>query len=201
VPGTTGIFIWATIVTNFLEDDPKVWFHILRSREEGDDIEGMDNLFSLYTTVIRTSFGQILKWEVQEIVSVVDAMIFAKQPLSDNVLVMLSGVKIGNSDIMSLIQKGLISVIDSGPILCFHHHSFEDFLLSGFFLQELPRFFVVQDQDYHEHQLTMLCLKTLVSSKLHFNICNLESLTTKNVNIQPTVKFIISPLISYSSLF
>jgi len=128
-------------------------------------------------------------------------MIFAKQPLSDNVLVMLSGVKIGNSDIMSLIQKGLISVIDSGPILCFHHHSFEDFLLSGFFLQELPRFFVVQDQDYHEHQLTMLCLKTLVSSKLHFNICNLESLTTKNVNIQPTVKFIISPLISYSSLF
>ena len=61
MPGTTGIFIWATIVTNFLEDDPKVWFHILRSREEGDDIEGMDNLFSLYTTVIRTSFGQILK--------------------------------------------------------------------------------------------------------------------------------------------
>jgi len=113
----------------------------------------------------------------------VGAMIFAKQLLSDNVLVMLSGVKIGNSDIMSLIQKDLISVIDSGPILCFYHCSFEDFLLSGFFLQELPRFFAVQDQDYYEHQLAMLCLKTLVSSKLYFNICNLESLTTKNVDI------------------
>ena len=128
-------------------------------------------------------------------------MIFAKQPLSDNVLVMLSGVKIGNSDIMSLIQKGLISVIDSGPILCFHHHSFEDFLLSGFFLQELPRFSAVQDRDHHERQLSVLCLKTLVSSKLHFNMVNLESSVTKNVDIQPTVKSIISPLISYSSLF
>jgi len=30
---------------------------------------------------------------------------------------------------------------------------------------------------------------------------NLESSTTKNVDIQPTVKSVISPLISYSSLF
>jgi len=61
VPSTTGIFIWATTVTNFLEDDPKAQFYILRSREEGDNIKGIDNLFSLYTTVIRASFRQILK--------------------------------------------------------------------------------------------------------------------------------------------
>ena len=201
MPGAAGIFIWATTVANFLEDDPKAWFHILRSREGGDDIEGMDDLFSLYTTVVRASFGQISKQEVRGIISVMGAMIFAKQPLSDNVLVMLPGVKIGNSDVMPLIRKGLASVIDSGSILRFHHCSFEDFLLSGFFLQELPRFSAVQDQDYHEHQLAVLCLKTLVSSKLHFNMCNLESSTIKNVDIQSTVRSIISPLISYSSLF
>ena len=200
MPGAAGIFIWATTVANFLEDDPKARFHILRSREGGDDIEGMDDLFSLYTTVVRASFGQISKQEVRGIISVMGAMIFAKQPLSDNVLVMLPGVKIGNSDVMPLIRKGLASVIDSGPILRFHHRSFEDFLLSGFFLQELPRFSAVQDWGYHERQLAVLCLKTPVS-KLHFNMGNLESSVTKNIDIQSTVKSIISPLISYSSLF
>jgi len=63
VPGAAGIFIWATTVANFLEDDPEARFHILRSRE-GDDIEGIDDLFSLYTTVVRASFGQISKQEV-----------------------------------------------------------------------------------------------------------------------------------------
>jgi len=198
VPGAAGIFIWATTIANFLEDDPEARFHILRSREGGDDIEGMDDLFSLYTTVVRASFGQISKREVRGIISVMGAMMFAKQPLSDDVLVMLPGVKIGNSDVMPLIRKGLASAIDPGPILRFHHRSFEDFLLSGFFLQELPRFSAVQDRSHHERQLAVLCLKTLVSSKLHFNMGNLESSVTKNVDIQPTV---ISPLISYSSLF
>ena len=32
-------------------------------------------------------------------------------------------------------------------------------------------------------------------------MCHLESSTTKNVDIQPTVKSVIPPLISYSSLF
>ena len=198
VPGAAGIFIWATTIANFLEDDPEARFHILRSREGGDDIEGMDDLFSLYTTVVRASFGQISKREVRGIISVMGAMMFAKQPLSDDVLVMLPGVKIGNSDVMPLIRKGLASAIDPGPILRFHHRSFEDFLLSGFFLQELPGFSAVQDRSHHERQLAVLCLKTLVSSKLHFNMGNLESSVTKNVDIQPTV---ISPLISYSSLF
>ena len=104
-------------------------------------------------------------------------------------------------DRLGLIRKGLASVIDSGPILRFHHRSFEDFLLSEFFREELPRFSAVQDWDHHERQLAVLCLKTMVSSKLHFNMGNLESSTTKNVDIQPTVKSVISPLISYSSLF
>ena len=171
VPGAAGIFIWATTVANFLEDDPEARFHILRSRE-GDDIEGMDDLFSLYTTVVRASFGQISKQEVRGIISVMGVMIFAKQLLSGDMLVIPPGVKIGNSDVMPLIQKGLASVIDSGPIYRFHHRSFEDFLLSGFVLQELPRFSAVQDRSHHERQLAVLCLKTLVSSKLHFNMCH-----------------------------
>jgi len=63
----------------------------------------MDDLFSLYTTVVRTSFGRISRQEVQGIISVMGAMIYAKQPLSDDVLVMLPGVKIGDLDIMQLV--------------------------------------------------------------------------------------------------
>ena len=145
VPGAAGIFIWATTVANFLEDNPEARLHILKSRKEGDDIEGMDDLFSLYTTVVKTSFGQISKQEVQGIISVMGAMICAKQPLSENVLVMLPGVKIGKSSVMPLIQKGLASVIGSDNVLHFHHKSFEDYLLSTSFLQQFPELSTVRD--------------------------------------------------------
>jgi len=201
VPGAAGIFIWATTVASFLEDDPEARFHILRSREGREDIEGMDDLFSLYTTLVKASFGRISKQEIQGIISVMGAMIYAKQPLSDDVLVMLPGVKIGDSDIMRLIRKGLASVTGSGDILHFHHKSFEDYLLSPSFRQEFPEFSTVQDRGHHERQLAMLCLKTLVSPKLHFNMCNLDSSVIKNVDIQSHVISTIPPLVLYSSQF
>ena len=150
-------------------------------------------MYSLYLTVVKASFGRICKEEIQGIVSVMGAMIFAKKPLSDDVLVMLPGVRIGDSDIMRLFRKGLTSVIDSGNILHFHHKSFEDYLLSTSFMQEFPELSAVQDRGYNERQLAVLCLKALVSSELHFNII-------KNVDIQATVKSTV-PLISYSSQF
>jgi len=200
VPGAAGIFIWATTVANFLEDDPEARFHILRSREGGDDIEGMDDLFSLYATIVQASFGRISRREVQGITSVLGAMIYAKQPLSDEVLVVLPGVKIGKSNVMPLIRKGLASVIGSGDVLHFHHKSFEEYLLSPSFRQEFPEFSTVQDRGHHERQLAMLCLKTLVSPKLHFNMCNLDSVI-KNADILPNVKSVIPPFVLYSSQF
>ena len=89
----------------------------------------------MYTTVVKISFRQILKQEVQGTISVMGAMIYAKQPLNNDVLVMLSGVKIGKSNAMPLILKELVSIIGSGNILYFHHKSFEDYLLSSSFLQ------------------------------------------------------------------
>jgi len=131
---------------------------------------------------------------VQGIISVMGTMIYAKQPLSDDVLVMLPGVKTGKSNVMPLIRKGLASVIGSGDILHFHHKSFEDYLLSTLFQQDLPELSVIQDRGHHKRELAMLCLKTLVSPKLYFNMCNLDSSVIKNADIQPDVKSAISPL-------
>jgi len=41
----------------------------------------------------------------------------------------------------------------------------------------------------------------MVSSELHFNMCNLKSSSIKNVDIPTTDKSALSPLISYSSQF
>jgi len=199
VPRAAGIFIWATTVADFLEVDPRVRFGILESKERGDNTEGLDELYSLYLTVVEASFGRVCEEEIQGIVSVMGAMIFAKQPLSDGVLLMLPGVRIGDSDKLRLIRKGLMSVLDSGPILHFHHRSFEDFLLSLYFRQEIHKLSGVWDRELHELQLALLCLKAMVSSELHFNMGDLDSSSIRSVDID--VKSAISPLISYSSLF
>jgi len=133
VPRALGIFIWATTVADFLSVNPKLRFDYLK---RGDDTEGLNNLHSLYMTVITTSFGNALKGENKAIISVVGATIFAKQPLEDTVLTKLPGVD--NLDMLKFIRNGLTSVIDSGPIFRFHHRSFEDFLLSPSFREDLP---------------------------------------------------------------
>ena len=114
---------------------------------------------------------------------------------------MLPGVKTRSSHIMRLIRQGLMSIIDSGPILHFHYRSFEDFLLSSSFLQVLPNISGFQDQNLHERQFASMCLNCMISSEPHFNMCNLESSNIKNVNIPATSKSAIFPLILYSSLF
>ena len=197
VPRAAGIFIWATTVANFLERNPEGRFSMLA---KGDG-KGLKDLYPLYSAIVEASFGHGLEEEeIKAIVSIMGAMIFAKEPLDDNALIMLPEVKIlgSDADMLGLIRKGLVSVIDIGPVLRFHHRSFEDFLLSPFFLQEYPELSAIQDRVYHERQLSVLCLKTLVSSELHFNICSLESSTVKNVDIQAKAKSTIPLFVSYS---
>jgi len=196
-PRAAGIFIWATTVADFLRLNPKVRFSMLEMK---DDQEGLESLYSLYSTVIKTSFGRgLTKEEIKAVTSVMGAMTFARQPLDDDALIRLLGVK--SRDMLEFVRRSLMSVIDPDPILHFHHKSFEDFLFSPSFLQALPNLSDVQDRNLHECQLATLCLNCLVSSDLHFNMCNLESSNIKNVDIPATVKTAISPLVSYSSTF
>ena len=199
VPRALGVFIWATTVAEFLQVNPRVRFDILEKRKQGDSTKGLDDLDSLYLTVITTSFGGALEPEIKAITSILGAVIYAKQPLDDDALIRLPGVE--SIHMLKYIRNGLMSVIDSGPILCFHHKSFEDFLFSPSFCQHLPKLSDVQDQNLHEHQLAGLCLDAMVSSELHFNMCNLNSSSIKNVDIPASDKSAISPLISYSAQF
>ena len=201
VPRAAGMFIWATTVADFLRVNPKKRFKIIQTREQERSASRFEGLYLLYTTVVETSFGCLEGEEIKAVTSVLGATIFAKRPLDNSMLMKLPGVE--SLDMLQFIRKGLVSVIDSGsgPILRFHHKSFEDFLLSSSFLQALPDLSGVQNRELHERQLAALCLNCLVSSDLHFNMCNLESSNIKNVDIPATVKTAISPLVSYSSTF
>jgi len=199
VPRAVGVFIWATTVAEFLQDSPEIRFDIIEKRKRGDDTEGFDGLHFLYLTVITTSFGHALKPEIKAITSVMGATIFAKQPLDSTVLMKLPGVK--SPHMLNYIRNGLMSVIDSDSIFRFHHRSFEDFLLSPSFREDMPKLSDIQDRDLHERQLTALCLNTMLSSELHFNMCKLNSSNIKNVDILATDTPVISPLVSYSSRF
>ena len=197
VPRATGIFIWATTAAEFLQVNPQERFFMLQSKDDGRSLK---SLYSLYSAVVKTSFGRDLEEEeIKAITSVMGAMIFAKEPLNDDALIVLPGVKSRN--MLRFIRRGLVSVIDEGPILHFHHHSFIEFLLSSSFSQDFPEFAVVQDRDRHERQLAVLCLNTMASSALHFNVCGLETSDIRNRDIPAANKSAISPLLSYSCRF
>ena len=87
IPRTAGIFIWATTIASFLRMDPRGRFDVLQTR---NNTEGLNELYSLYSTVVRESFGGIIE---EEILGVIGVMIFARQPLNDDMLIMLPGVK------------------------------------------------------------------------------------------------------------
>jgi len=173
-----GVFIWATTAVQFLAKNPQERFVILKTREQERFASIFEELYSLYSTVVRASFHDLEEEEIKAATSVIGATIFAKQPLDDSVLTKLPGV-----NTLKFIKDGLASVIDSGPIFRFHHRSFEDFLLSTTFWKDFPRLSGVQDRESHERRLAALCLNCMVSSELHFNIRDLSSSNIKNVDV------------------
>ena len=89
--------------------------------------KGSQSLYYLYSAVVKTSFGRHLEdEEIEAVTSVMGAMIFAKEPLNDDPLIVLPGVKSRN--MLQFIRSSLISVINTGSILYFRHCSFEDSL-------------------------------------------------------------------------
>jgi len=74
VPRAAGIFIIATIIASFLQMDPRRRF----DSKQGIKTEGLNELYSLYSTVVRESFGGIIEEEILGVTCVIGAMIFAR---------------------------------------------------------------------------------------------------------------------------
>ena len=56
VPDAAGMFIWAKTAADFLQENPAPRFHLLKTRKQEDSTEGFKDLYSLYSTVVETSF-------------------------------------------------------------------------------------------------------------------------------------------------
>ena len=165
-----------------------------------NDRKSLKSLYSLYSVVIKISFRHDLKGEeIETITSVMGTIIFSKEPLNDEVLIIFPEVK--SQDILQFIQNSLISIIDKDCIFHFYHHSFKNFILSSLFSQDLSEFAAVQDWYCYECQFAMLYLNTIASLALHFNIYSLKTLDIRNRNILAANKLAISPLLLYSCWF
>lgn len=107
-------------------------------------------------------------------------MIFAKQPLDIHFRSKKSRLRFGY---VGIHPKGSCFCHCLWPILCFHHQSSKDFLLSPSFQQQLPDLSCIQDRDLHERQFAVFCSNIMVPSNFLFNMCNLSSSRVYNMNI------------------
>ena len=74
VPCVTGIFIWATTTAKFLQVNPQEQLFMFQSKGNG---KGLKSLYSLYSAIIKKSFGcDIEEKEIKAVTSVVGAMFF-----------------------------------------------------------------------------------------------------------------------------
>jgi len=79
VPHAACMFIWATTVAEFLQINPEQCFHILQTREQEHGAGRFEDLYSLYNTVVKASFGHGLEGEeIKAVTSILGATIFAK---------------------------------------------------------------------------------------------------------------------------
>jgi len=109
-----------------------------------NDRKSLKILYFLYSVVVKILFGHDLEGEeIEAITSVMGAMIFSKEPLNDEALIVLPGVK--SQDILQFIQNSLMSIIDKDHIFHFYYHLFKDFILSFLFSQDLSEFVAIQD--------------------------------------------------------
>ncbi|KAF5362027.1 hypothetical protein D9756_002741 [Leucocoprinus leucothites] len=190
-----GVFIWATTIANFIEaGEPQ---SRLEDIDAGLGLGGEEgSLYALYATILKISFKNVHRKEMEAFKTVVGAMIFAQRPFHDSEFAAISPVVTGS--MLEYIRNGLRSVIDQGSTLRFIHQSFVDFLLSP----ECPNDFAIKEPE-QQRQLSALCLTTM-SKELRFNICGLETSSLKNVDvldIEMKVQTGIPPLLSYSCCF
>jgi hypothetical protein len=195
-----GIFMWATTAMNFIDCrsiDPEGRLHKIMGK--ASEPTSMKPLYSLYATVLETSFGDILNGEPEADVlkSVLGTMVLAKRPFHDIEYTKLPTASPVTRATLDFIRDGLRSVVAPGA-LRFLHKSFDDFLLS----EECPEKYAIRKAET-QYLLTKLCLTTM-TAELRFNICGLGTSSLKNADmpdIETKVRERISSLLSYSCCF
>jgi hypothetical protein len=208
-----GIFTWATAAMNFIDcrgidpegrlrkvlDDTLALSQAGGRLRIGPESSIMKPLYSLYTTILDMSFGDIASddAEAEVLRSVLGTMVLAKRSFDDIECTKLPTTELVTRAALDSIRDGLHSVVEPG-VLRFGHKSFDDFLLS----EACPPKYRIRTNET-QHLLTELCLATM-TAELRFNLCGLETSCVKNADvpdIKTKVREGISPLLSYSCCF
>ncbi|KXN87181.1 Vegetative incompatibility protein HET-E-1 [Leucoagaricus sp. SymC.cos] len=167
-----GLFIWVATVTEFISSgEPQTQLEEIL----GHGLE-MGDMGVLYSCILQMSFRMPSPRVLDSFNSIVGAMVLAKRPLRRAECIELLKVQ---PSMLDYIRKGLKSVMDPGNTLRFTHQSFVDFLL---YSDKCPSEFVI-DTALLYRSLAEGCLNTM-STKLCFNICDLETSTLRNADVE-----------------
>ncbi|KIM19969.1 hypothetical protein M408DRAFT_30771 [Serendipita vermifera MAFF 305830] len=184
-----GLFIWVDTAVRFLRRG--------EPQEQLNSILGgasMGGLSALYSSILGASFVEPTQKVLDSFRRIVGGIILAKEPLTAS---SLSHLCSADHSLLSHIQNGLQSVMDSGEALRFSHQSFVDFLLNS--AECRPGFLINLQQQ--KRYMTLGCFR-IMKRHLRFNICDIRSSHKRNddiVGLERRIKERIPPHLAYSS--
>ncbi|KAK7683553.1 hypothetical protein QCA50_013388 [Cerrena zonata] len=173
-----GLFIWASTMTKFLYhsyNPTKELNGLLASGASGRKID----LDALYVTALQASGEWQDEQFCQDFRSVAGVVLFCKTPLNDAAIDELLGLPEDNSCQLVLIHLRCLLDYSPGQPVRPLHASFRDYLTDTNRSGSHPWSLDATGQDLH----LALCSFRLLSEKLHFNMCELETSHTANAVI------------------
>ncbi|EUC55101.1 vegetative incompatibility protein HET-E-1, putative [Rhizoctonia solani AG-3 Rhs1AP] len=197
------LFIYASTACRYIKYGDE-----MMSREEaistvlGLSFEGGDmekELDKLYTTILEAAFNrpQINEANRKRMKAILDAIICAQAPMTNEALAGLLGLKSGKHAITLLRPLfSVVNVTEDRGIATTLHASFPDFMLSP------GRSGTFHCAATEQHiMLTQACLRQIRLNPVQFNICGIESsylLDEEIADLPARIKGAISPALFYA---
>jgi len=193
-----GLFIWASTTIRFIESgDPDERLNkVLSASAHGEPHHELDDL---YRVALVHPFNSSDQRELDAVHSILGAIVVAREPLTDEQLGELLGLKLGTvRGILSRLQPLLLwSRGKSAQLL---HTSFTDFLCD-------PE--RCHDPQWHtnistHHYILASCCLQLMQQKLKFNICGIETSHRRHQEIegiQERIDQAITHVLMYASQY
>ena len=189
VQRTQGIFAWADIALNFIDDPLETPESQLKLIQDWTSPQG--NLQQLYSHILEASFPPAGAVPIADFIVVAGAAVALQQRFTCIELSQFLGME---SDAVESVIKGLRAVLDK-DVVRFRHQSFVDFLTGGASQgsdnssndsDTCPKRFRIDIADAHSR----LCESSfrLMNKKLYCNICNVSSSFTRSDEL-PLVHF------------
>jgi hypothetical protein len=156
-----GLFIWADIVTRFMEyGDPSKQLELILSGDFGEEMAHIDDL---YSRILSVSFQRPTAQTLDTFRTVVGTILHLKEPHTRNNLKLLLNLSKDDTSMSYILIKLRTVILEnrSDGLLRICHQSFAEFLSDP---ARCPEYFVI-DRTRHNRNLALACLHIMSDNK------------------------------------